>query len=205
MKTIIPADDDLVGEHSVARLYKSWVGDWLEHVEPPEGIYVTSFSRNGDLLSQWRGYGTAAGYALGVSRSELAASLGVGDHLVDVQYGAPDGDFLNNLRPQSLQIGERLTFDANPVAVATLKDPSFAEEQEVRIIGAAGGREVHFRGSPYGLIPFLKIDLPLTCLKSVRLGPGLGGSNSVRAVERFAERIGLSGLEVRTSSVPYRV
>lgn len=201
MKASLPSRDDLVGEHTVARLYKRWVIDNLDHVSPPSGVYVTSFCRKGDLLSQWRGYGTGTGYALGVSRTELSEALTDGDRLVDVRYGAPDEDFLKRIQPTAVQVGEKLTFDGDPAAVAALKSPAFAEEAEVRLVAERAGREVHFRSGRHGLIPFLKVDIPLSCIKAIRLGPGLSDGEQVKllAVER-----GLPHVEVSVSDAPYR-
>lgn len=197
-------EGDVVAEHSVAHLFKLWLGDALEHVSPPEGVYITSFCKNGDLLSQWRGYGSGIGYALGVSRAELDDARGAGDRLIEVEYGQPDAGFLKHLQPTALQIGEQLRFDSDPAVVAALKDPSFAEEDELRLVARAGARKVHFRSGPRGLIPFLKIDLPLECIKAVCLGPGLSDEPAVRAVKRLGVERGLPNLVVRTSSVPYR-
>ena len=196
--------DDLVGEHDVRRIYKLAIGDSLNHVAPPEGVYISSFCKKGDLLSQWRGYGTAAGYALGVSRTEFGAALASEDKLIDVQYGRPDEQFVKHLQPKSLNIGTQTTFAADPAAVAALKDPSFAEEDEVRLVALAGSRDVHFRSGARGLIPFLKVDLPLTCVKAIRLGPGLSGEPAVRAMERLVSQLGIPDVKVLSSETPYR-
>jgi hypothetical protein len=52
------------------------VGDWakklLDAFETQGGAYISCFCKNGDLLSQWRGYGaTGGGYALGFLAGQL--------------------------------------------------------------------------------------------------------------------------------------
>lgn len=56
------------------------VSEWLQ-------IFVVCFCEEGDLLSQWRGYGQTAGYALGFDREALDASTGERDTLRRVVYG----------------------------------------------------------------------------------------------------------------------
>lgn len=52
--------------------------------------YITSFSTNGDLLSQWRGYCGNGGYSLGFSRDKLLLSAKDKWDLLPVNYAAPD-------------------------------------------------------------------------------------------------------------------
>jgi hypothetical protein len=206
MLKTLPGGDDLVGEHTVKRLYGGVLRSAIQGgISAPEGIYIASFCKHGDLLSQWRGYGTAAGYAIGFARSDLnAQAASNGDKLVDVNYGEPDETFIERLVPRALRVSERTTFDSDPIALASLKDSAFAEEDEVRLIAQDGGRPVQFRSSARGIIPYLKIDLALTCVKEVRLGPGLNDDTAARAVQRLARQRGLERLEVSRSEVPYR-
>ena len=193
------------GEITVRGLFKLWFGAALDDAAPAEGVYVTSFCKRGDLLSQWRGYGTGAGFALGFSRSELSdAWAGTEDRLIDVEYSEPNEDLLDRLKPKTLQLGERITLNANAADIAALKDPAFSEEAEVRLVAPPDGREVHFRSGPRGLIPYLKVDFPATCVKEVRLGPGLSDETAVRAVQCLGLERGLVELKVSHSAIPYR-
>jgi len=53
------------------------------------GIYVACFCKDGDLLSQWRAYGQAGGYSIGMLSSELEIGLlspGMRTTLLEVEY-----------------------------------------------------------------------------------------------------------------------
>lgn len=53
------------------------------------GVYVACFCEDGDLLSQWRAYGQAGGYSIGMLSSELeigVLSPGMRTTLVKVEY-----------------------------------------------------------------------------------------------------------------------
>ncbi len=74
----------------------------------------------------------------------------------------------------------------------------------MRLVALAGSRAVRFRSGARGLIPFLKVDLPLTCVKAIRLGPGLSGELAVRAVGRLVSQLGIPDVKVFSSEIPYR-
>lgn len=98
------ADDGrLKARATVARSASEYLGQG-KLTDQGESVYVACFCGNGDLLSQWRGYGTGGGYALGFKRAALAQLASAdpnGDHgwslstdgsqagagLVRVQYG----------------------------------------------------------------------------------------------------------------------
>ena len=109
-------------------------------------LYVTSFSRHADLLSQWRAYGASgAGYALGFDMQHLPPHPQFG-WLVEVQY---DDDLLRTVVNKAADVyiehlqqnNERHLEDTVEWAVKFFnfigqgfKHPSFREEAEVRLI-----------------------------------------------------------------------
>jgi hypothetical protein len=55
------------------RSWKDWITFWLDYYEKEAKVYVACFCSNGDLLSQWRGYGAAGGgYAVGFATDHLS-------------------------------------------------------------------------------------------------------------------------------------
>lgn len=79
-------------------LHGALVVPHLDNLEPPEGIFIASFCRKRDLLSQWRGYAGAQGYAIGISRSGLSQSARNDSvELSPVTYGEPGADLKSRL------------------------------------------------------------------------------------------------------------
>lgn len=101
-------------------------------------VYVSCFCTQGDLLSQWRGYGRAGGFALGFDTADLAPVLR--DRLQQVDYGdeviAPLLDDLESVQPVGHPSVSGFYWAQVTVLpwLARVKDPAFAEEDEWRAI-----------------------------------------------------------------------
>lgn len=109
-------------------------------------LYVVSFCRKGDLLSQWRGYGAfGAGYAVGFDLATLAPPPQVA-RLIEVTY---DDEILRSAVHYILDIyiehldhcGWQHAEDVVDWSRATLnslaqgfKHPAYSEEREVRLL-----------------------------------------------------------------------
>ena len=151
----------------------------LAEVKPT--FYVVSFSRNQDLLSQWRGYGSfGSGFALGFDQGELSPIDEVGD-LFEMIY---DPDKLKAVINDLIEL--RLEAPGNPgdwpaeisakgfaYDVAYLsqncKDPAYSEEREVRLLigqngtppdsvrarGPAQGGYVRYRTRGSEILPYI--------------------------------------------------
>jgi Protein of unknown function (DUF2971) len=108
-------------------------------------VFVTSFCREGDLLSQWRGYGAFGdGFALGFSIAELVPHPQYGQ-LIEVSYGPTE------LR-KCLEDGVNIFLEyarANPAFYLALADdfaatisfiaagckhPAYEQEHEIRLL-----------------------------------------------------------------------
>ncbi|MGH8565602.1 MAG: DUF2971 domain-containing protein [Gammaproteobacteria bacterium] len=104
---------------------------------------ASCFSRDGDVLSQWRAYADdGAGYALGFKASVIAA---MAVHALRVEYDpeqqmAEIKTLIHAIRevesaeqqprsPDFVETCARLTFD-----LAAFKNPAFSEEEEIRLI-----------------------------------------------------------------------
>jgi hypothetical protein len=151
-------------------------------------IYVSSFSKNPDDLSQWRGYArTPPGFCLGFERSLLSDSaISAGFQLIDCEYNLDkqreavtaaverqytairmEPGFDENAIPDSMRfynhrfdkIVRDLIFEC-----IRCKSPAFEAEEECRAISSDQSRptkftDIDYRQSGSLLVPFVKWDL----------------------------------------------
>lgn len=178
----------------------------------PLDVYSVSFSTEGDLLSQWRGYAGGRGYALGFELAKLVhISRGPGDHSVEpyaVRYGSEaEQKVLEELTMRALSNGGELSDDDARFLLRNLpryKHQSFAEEREWRLaILDAEPSKVDFRVREGRLLPYLPVAVPVDALTHVRLGPGATLAD-VAAVHLALTRFGWSDVVVDQSASPYR-
>lgn len=203
---------------------------WLERVAGPQ-VFVASFTEEGDLLSQWRGYGSPGdAFALGFDSAALVGAVLPFWRLARCLYTEPEhmaaietyveerltlaekyvGDFPEQDLEESID-SKGFEFVANLVRLApVLKDSSFAEEKEWRLISPwrtkGSSIVVNFRPGRHTLIPYC--DFPLGDFRSDRLdvivGPGQHPLLSQRAVGAFLQSQECQSYAVRVSSVPFR-
>jgi hypothetical protein len=146
------------------------------------GIYVTSFSGNGDLLSQWRGYcNSGAGCSIGIDRA-LLLDIAVSNDcdLIECNYEsnqqkpdlrnyitqALDSYSLNKLiePPNDNMIDDIASNIYKLIAriAPKYKDAAFKEEREWRLVPRelrSNLDEVNFRIGQSSLIPFIEFKL----------------------------------------------
>jgi len=180
--------------------------------------YVSCFCEDGDLLSQWRAYGTENGYAIGFRSGRLLASSDVPDQVRfdGVVYG---------LEQARSHIDEMLEEAARPAAgfpgstgnnrlmtivlpaVATIKHPTFAEEKEWRLLTTTWGipTGLQFRPGPVGLVPYLRFKFPPDAVAQVVVGPGLYSDARTNGIRQFLASCGLDSVEVVGSRSPLRL
>ncbi|WP_434042996.1 MULTISPECIES: DUF2971 domain-containing protein [Sorangium] len=178
-------------------------------------VFVACFCEEGDLLSQWRGYGADHGYALGFDVESLRR-LGLGD-LAPIQYGLPN---------PAQYFAEELELARHPTAhpgvagwhatelllprLARVKHPGFAEEREWRLMKQASLYEPEpkvlpqFRPSPLGPLAYIVHSFTRECLREVVVGPGSHAATRMAAVTAMLEHQGFSDINVRASIVPLR-
>jgi hypothetical protein len=196
-------------------------------------VYVASFSEEGDLLSQWRGYSPrASGYSIGFlsrrlihagqlepnfflvpcvysesKQRELMASL-----VKDVLAAAEEDHRKNPDHPtdtykKAFQLFTRLMAIIGP----TFKDPSFEEEQEWRAVSMPGSVDLsmlEFRLGRYHLIPYCKFSLERTDNRLELMEIVVGPTPDFTLAESAAEMM-LGAFSVRyemltASAIPYR-
>ena len=196
-----------------------WLQALLDVSEAKPGwlddVFVASFCEESDLLSQWRGY--AAGFAIGFAADGLAA-LGDGPgapRLVQVDYGAGSGrrrlrglfEQLADGGPYSAEERERLARTVLLPEMARVKEPSFAEEKEWRLLVVEGRPErILFRVDASGVVPYVEIALPEPSpVREVVIGPAADQQLHRRGVEQLLARRGYHGVEIRESTSSLRL
>lgn len=161
-------------------------------------LFVASFTEQGDLLSQWRGYGRPGdAYSIGFPKALLASEAvrRSGYNLVQCRYAL---DEQRAALPQLLvtakeklaylldqqdapavdaaleSVGFEFIFQALAVA-ASLKDRAFKEEKEWRLIATryVGPNRTKFRQGRHCLIPYeaVALDGMATTPLTVTIGP----------------------------------
>lgn len=201
--------------------------DGLSHT-----AYVTSFCQEGDLLSQWRGYGAnGGGYSIEFRTNALIAlnipwgragddAMGYVSEssLHKVIYGLDD-DLLEETAESIVNPGSFSSAMTNAVtALARFKNPAFKEEDEWRLIFASGTYYMPcmYRTSAAGaVVPYVQLhrfhwDRPLepfavpSAIKSVTVGPGPDQAMRRESVLQLLRQRGFMDVTVHCSKTPYR-
>jgi hypothetical protein len=199
------------------------------------------------LLSQWRGYGRG-GFAIefdemqldDLNKAENNSRRYQGiiteevtyhkheDRLKEADFAGFAGALLKNLFPSMAHkledvLGSKVTNDfARPfLSIAPfLKDPSFEEENEYRIVALCNrptikddadrraAKQIRFRAKASGqLIPYIALydgfDAKLP-IRSVIVGPNPHQASQKMALEILLEQAGLSDVKIRLSGIPFR-
>jgi hypothetical protein len=197
-----------------------WLQELLDVSEAKPGwlddVFVTSFCEEPDLLSQWRGY-AAGGFAIGFAADGLAA-LGDGEgapRLVQVDYGAESGrrrlrglfKQLTDGGPYSGEERERLARTVLLPEMARVKEPSFSEEKEWRLLVVDVRPErILFRVDASGVVPYVEIALPEPSpVREIVIAPAVDQRLQRRGVEQLLARRGYHCVEVRESTSSLRL
>lgn len=179
-------------------------------------MFIACFCEDGDLLSQWRGYGTEQGYSLGFDIQLLNDNDFY--EIKPVCYGIdnPREYFKNELdaAPQPTAhpgIEEWHRSGWILPRLAAVKHPSFIEEKEWRLmlqIPSMGrsekAYEICFRPSTLGPIGYIKIPFQTPCLREIIIGPGEYSTTREAAVREMLSKNGFSDTLVRISKIPVR-
>jgi hypothetical protein len=176
-------------------------------------VFVTSFTQNGNLLSQWRGYSPASqGVSIGIASAHLSAVGGASRFsLGRCRYDSVDQAVaINGLIENVLSFAERVgpseaahssrsfhpSFARCEESIlrvgALIKDSQFREEAEWRIVSRAVSdyvaTEIMYRVGPSMLIPFLRVPLVnvmgVIPIDDVIVGPTPHPQAATEAVQR---------------------
>ena len=155
---------------------------------PRFNIFVISFSENGDLLSQWRGYCSDGGYSIGFDYEtfeKLLTTEGPIPNAIDVELGKciydPDEqnkiitEILDNtveryrelIKKSSVSVldADRINIILNYMIplyrlAPLMKNESFAEEQEWRlIVTLTKNSDISYREGIKWIIPYYKLNM----------------------------------------------
>jgi len=199
--------------------YRELVLDELGALSFP--VYVASFCESGDLLSQWRAYGTDHGYAIefdaallksavseleGYEPSRMLAKVRYGyDSAVETVHSAQaalvSDTNLGHYGVHAHYMALQLT-----ALLASVKHPGFKEEQEWRIIAGyeySDPAVVQFRSSSVAIVPYIIIPFSKAAVVSVRVGPGRHTDVRQEGVRRLLQKHQYD-TEVTHSEVPLR-
>lgn len=181
--------------------------------------YVACFCESGDLLSQWRAYGSDHGYAIEV-KVDVLENIALQAHqvpieLLQVRYGHDAADDLVATVMRVISedtnlghLGVHAHFMALRLAsmLAKVKHPGFREEREWRIVGTFEYEDpqlVKFRSTPMAIVPYIDVPLPNDAISSVRVGPGRYVDVREEGVRRLLAAVGC-GATVLHSDLPLR-
>jgi hypothetical protein len=176
--------------------------------------FITCFCEDGDLLSQWRAYGSDQGYSLGFD-TELLERQDI-DTLSPVQYGisTPHVFFENELEyatQPTAHPGVEAYYSALSLIprIALVKNPSFSEEKEWRLLKTLefyvqSDYKINFRPSPMGAIGFISIPYKKECLREIIIGPGPYSESCLSAVQTMLTCNDFMETTCQVSKIPYR-
>lgn len=204
----------------------------LRRVEGTE-VYVTSFSAIGDQLSQWRGYcPVGKGYSIGVAPEALirrtkpkherflAPCVYVQEQqekrIQDVvAHVTTFAERCHTLEPDNRDRVFRESFKLFthllPLVAPVIKDHSFSEEKEWRVVSITDAfteRIPKVRVGRSMLIPYFEHRLAKTAsslpLKDLVVGPTPHPQLAIQSAQSLLERHGQGRIHIRNSKVPYR-
>jgi hypothetical protein len=183
---------------------------------------VSCFCVEGDLLSQWRGYGArGGGFAIGFDVSRLSQHCkenGI-THPIPLIYDKEEQrrPALNLMRRASeiaakydLKPDEWTDFSEEFIFFLTtymlqMKNPAFREESEWRLLKISPNETPKFRPARGIIVPYLELsNIPPDVFKSVTLGPAIEPKFGLRPTKIFLESHGMRHVEVRQSQIPLR-
>ncbi len=184
---------------------------------------VASFCTNGDLLSQWRGYGSpSSAYSIGFDTSLFLKSLGNQpfklypcNYFNDVDYDKEIRNFVLEIVEESIAkkhlpedfIGGFVT------KAASMKYVYFEEENEWRFISSYPllYDYLKFRVGKSSIIPYYPIRFDLSSIKEIIIGPSKQYELDEDAVQGLAHKYeliddkGIVNISIKSSKIPFRV
>ncbi|MFQ5948420.1 MAG: DUF2971 domain-containing protein [Acidimicrobiia bacterium] len=197
-------------------------------------FYSVSFCANGDLLSQWRGYGSSGGwYAIGFDAAGLVRPPSpypqperflnrvIYDEATQLQILRGTADAMLALFATVDPIGSDLAeararvFSALGELVGfafSFKDPAWAEEQEWRAVYVIPDGElegVQFRPGGGVAVPYVSLEMGTDPddrlpIREIVQGPRVDTDTAVRSLELLLAGNGYSDVDITVSSVPLR-
>jgi hypothetical protein len=187
-------------------------------------ICISSFCEEGDLLSQWRGYGNLGkGYAIGFDLKELTRIAKFHHFVLWPCVYEPELQlelvrYLIDLWCQNFakkNISRKTMFASVDVDICQLapiiKDESFSEEKEWRLVSSVVSSKsprFAFREGQYSLIPYYNFpiidDDKKNCIDSVVVGPSPHMELASNSLKTFLDAQKLEEVKIKASKIPFR-
>lgn len=184
-------------------------------------MFVCSFSRSDDLLSQWRAYGS---YSIEFSQNDLGEEIFECTYDPGVKSAIVDIAALDVLRSISrilkkskdiFNSAAHLEYLSLLKLTSTLKHESFEEEKEVRMIVEKMDCDYPFlfRAKKDVLIPYIEVPISLKNIVSIKVGPMRDQELAYRSMCMFVDEvqrlknftdIPSDGIKVTKSEAPFR-
>jgi Protein of unknown function (DUF2971) len=196
--------------------------DSLVGIETPLTVYVTSFSRHGNQLSQWRGYCPPGnGFSLGFRVNDLRKLAEKRSYEFDIAF-IPclyDVGEQNALMSELISTARTTPTDVSPEFLFILlilkwgpaiKHRGFEEEAEWRLVVRGMRNDSLLREGGSFLIPYVEVDLADTgqkgidCIASVTVGPTPHPELSEQSVRDLLERHNVRNCITSRSEIPFR-
>jgi Protein of unknown function (DUF2971) len=185
--------------------------------------YVSCFCAEGDLLSQWQGYGArGGGIAIGFDPLRLKNHCqinGITNPVPMIYDKEEQRRPVLNLTSRACAIAAKYDLKANEwpdfseefifrltTYMPQMKNPAFREESEWRLLKISPNETPKFRPARGIIVPYLELsNIPSDVFKSVTLGPAIEPKFGLRPTKLFLESHGMAHVEVRQSQIPLRV
>lgn len=190
---------------------------------PVNDVYVSCFTTESDLLSQWRGYANNAGIRIGFNREKLTDVL---EHvyLAEVNYNRKSQiaqieqmtsillDYVINKEGKDLPSKDK---ELLPKAIASLllssistfKDDAFKEEKEYRLIhDQKKSLNINFRNNGKFIVPYVMLTakndqlLPIT---DIMVSQSPYCEKMKQGIELLLNANGYKNIKVSISKIPY--
>ena len=207
---------------------REWVREFFKSDtvdgDSPNEMYVCSFSRSADQLSQWRSYG---GYCIEFDRSRIDSVVKVDDCCYSLESkvlhsrSVVEECIKKTAHGMEFFSGESMSFEILKYytsmirEVLMFKDEAFREENESRcvMVDDNGALEVKYRVRGELLVPYVELDISLEDIKAIHIGPIKNQSLALKSMRSYLQRakyeldpLGLDGVDIKlvSSTAPYR-
>ncbi len=173
-------------------------------------VFISSFSEQSDLLSQWRGYADdGRGFSIGFNKIILED---VGS-LEKVQYcslsSVPE-NILEEINKDLTSLGlAKLSFEYNQLIekyAPILKNHKFSEESEWRMIERIFKKDdlssIKWRNSSNKIIPYIEKNFEYELISEIIIGPK--NNTTIENMKLFLKSIGLENVSIIKSEISYR-
>lgn len=181
--------------------------------------HVLSFSTANDSLGMWKMYGDdCSGIMLGFDTKVLQSRFGGllqpcmyinSEYEKDVTQKLKNCDFDSVFKSLSHTQQLFILASLSLMYVTILKNNYYESEKEVRCIGIGspylhGDADCLYRTARGKIVPYVKVFLPKSALKSVWLGPRIKSKQSVSDMKEMLLNRGFNDVQVLSSSIPYQ-